>query len=136
MNQLTVKKCAEKVHEAWIKDSLEKGFHAPNDCDQAVIIDKVYATRDKYAKLCSMCQPNMYPFDEMPDTFKEWRYEVVGEVLKAVYDIGLREWFQNEICICHDGQKMVEDIETYERWIGREWAYKKALNEFDRIFGE
>jgi len=67
---------ASKVHDAWWETKKANGFHAPIDCPS----NKV--------KLCDLCHPDMYPYEMLPESVKDYDRVTVDTVLKAIENIG------------------------------------------------
>lgn len=73
---------AEVVHNAWLKQKKEQGYHSPLDCPYKL------GTRFKYLKYCDMCHVDMYPYADIEERAKELDRASVKAVLDALHEVG------------------------------------------------
>lgn len=92
-----IEELSEEVHNAWMKEKLEQGFHSPLNCDetkrQLKIIPRLNLSSDvwvetiKFQKQCPKCHTDLYPYSELPENVKEYDRVTVRAVLKAIETI-------------------------------------------------
>jgi hypothetical protein len=82
---------SEEVHKSWMKEKLDQGFHAPDDCPTNGIehphsnLIKI----GKFEKHCDKCHPDLYPYSELRDNIKEYDRVTVKTVISAITKIEL-----------------------------------------------
>ena len=79
-----IEKLSEEVHNAWMKEKIEQGFHAPNDCPALQDGD----TYQKFKRYCEKCHTDLYPYPELPENIKEYDRVTVRAVLDALTKLG------------------------------------------------
>lgn len=81
-----IESIAEEVHNAWMKEKLEQGFHAPNDCPSNKMAQPCSNLMKigKFDKHCLKCHTDLYPYSELPDNIKEYDRVTVRAVLSAI----------------------------------------------------
>lgn len=79
-----IEQLAEEVHNAWMKEKLEHGFHAPKDCKNYDPNDVQHYYWDEFEKHCEECHTDLYPFPELPENIKEYDRVTVRAVLNAI----------------------------------------------------
>ena len=79
---------SEKVHDAWMLEKTNQGFHSPDSCSQKVAeSEHDNHTSIKFCKHCKKCHPDMYPYNELSERIKEYDRVTVDTVLKAIKEI-------------------------------------------------
>lgn len=89
---------SEKVHEAWQKEKVSQGFHAPNECksrNHEHYLSSNWRERErfdnyhnpKFYKWCDKCHTDLYPYNELPENIKEYDRVTVRTVLNAIKEI-------------------------------------------------
>lgn len=73
----------ERVHQAWMKEKHDQGFHAPDDCPNFNYDDK-RSPVSKFSRHCGFCHTDLYPYEELPEHIKEYDRVTVRTVLKAM----------------------------------------------------
>ncbi|MDD4588824.1 MAG: RyR domain-containing protein [Parabacteroides sp.] len=79
-----IEKLAEEVHNAWMKEKFEQGFHSPNDCTRKITNAECVRTVPKFTKHCNKCHTDLYPYTELPENIKEYDRVTVRAVLNAI----------------------------------------------------
>lgn len=74
----------DKVHQAWMKEKLDQGFHAPDVCPLFDPSDDKRANTSKFTKHCGKCHTDLYPYDELPENIKEYDRVMVKAVIQAM----------------------------------------------------
>ena len=77
-----IEELSEEVHNAWMKEKLEQGFHAPNNCTWFPLIET--DETNKFVKRCEKCHTDLYPYSELPENIKEYDRVTVRAVLGAI----------------------------------------------------
>jgi len=81
---------SEEVHNAWMKEKIEQGFHAPNMCPKLVGYGVEFdETVVKFKSHCMKCHTDLYPYPELPENIKEYDRVTVRAVLSAMEKLGL-----------------------------------------------
>lgn len=70
---------SEQVHNAWMEEKHNQGFHAPKDCQYH---DDLW--EGKFDKSCDKCHIDLYPYYELPENIKEYDRVTVRAVLAAI----------------------------------------------------
>ena len=70
---------ASEVHNAWWREKLKQGFHAPLECP--------VANGPKFEPHCKWCHTDMYPYDELAEHIKDYDRATVQAVLDAIEKI-------------------------------------------------
>lgn len=70
------------VHEAWMKEKIKQGFHAPLSCP---FISK--SCQGKFDKICAKCHTDLYSYNELPENIKDYDRATVKAVLKAIEEL-------------------------------------------------
>lgn len=89
---------SEKVHESWVVEKRNQGFHSPNECESEN--HKSYLNADwrdkerflehfdsKFYKWCDKCHPDLYPYNELAENIKEYDRVTVRTVLNAIKEL-------------------------------------------------
>lgn len=79
-----VEEISDKVHQAWMKEKLSQGFHAPCDCPVDDGSDDSRTPGDKFTRRCGKCHSDLYPYSELPEHIKEYDRVTVKAVLSAI----------------------------------------------------
>lgn len=80
-----IEELSEEVHNAWMKEKLAQGFHAPVNCHQKGLLQLHDESMfHKFEKLCPKCHTDLYPYSELPDNVKEYDRVTVRAVLGAI----------------------------------------------------
>lgn len=83
-----IEELSEEVHNAWMKEKLAQGFHAPVDCSQKGLLNLPDESMfHKFEKLCPKCHTDLYPYSELPENIKEYDRVTVRAVLGAIQKI-------------------------------------------------
>ena len=142
MNQETLEKCAEAVHNAWWEEKKRQGFHSPNECPK-----REFEIGNKFEKHCDKCHPDMYPYAELSEHIKHYDRVTARIVLNFVFNgSGYREFlaaqmkqYDHEACELRqhfDGDTNSLDYCKIVKNEAISLGVYKARNEFDRIFGD
>lgn len=89
---------ASKVHDAWWKAKEENGFHAPRDCESENRRGYTQTARqnqerfddhfnEKFYKWCDKCHPDMYPYNDLSETVKDYDRTTVKAVYQAIKEL-------------------------------------------------
>jgi len=81
-----IEQLSEAVHNSWMKEKLDQGFHAPNDCPTNGMAQQ-YSNLQKFGKFdkhCDKCHIDLYPYVELPENIKEYSRVTVKTVLDAI----------------------------------------------------
>jgi hypothetical protein len=78
-----IEKLSEQVHDAWMKEKLDQGFHCPMD----FTIHPNTSRNTMFVKRCDKCHTDMYPYNELPENIKEYDRVTVITVLNALENI-------------------------------------------------
>lgn len=89
---------SEEVHNAWMKEKIDQGFHSPDECisknhQSFMGADYKHQQRledlqnPKFFKWCDHCHADMYPYSELPENIKEYDRVTVRTVLSAIEKI-------------------------------------------------
>ncbi len=71
---------SEQVHNAWMKEKLQQGFHAPKKCHTYF----EGCLFNKFEKRCDKCHTDMYPYSELPENIKDYDRVTVRTVIEAI----------------------------------------------------
>ena len=95
-----IEQLSEEVHNAWMKEKLDQGFHAPIDCDHYRVVEKQMDVSNNsknmitvpgcFEKYCDKCHTDLYPYPALPENIKEYDRVTVRAVLDALTKLG---WF-------------------------------------------
>jgi hypothetical protein len=77
-----IEELSEEVHNAWMKEKLSQGFHAPFNCPRFPLIP--HDEDEKFVKKCEKCHTDLYPYSELPENIKEYDRVTVRAVLHAI----------------------------------------------------
>ena len=92
-----IEKLSEEVHNAWMKEKIEQGFHAPISHHVPIIIEHTLTSveeiqtlliNNKFTKACEKCHLDLYPYPELPENIKEYDRVTVRAVLGALTKLG------------------------------------------------
>lgn len=86
---------SEEVHNAWMKEKQEQGFHSPDECqskNHKGFLNTDWKNQElftdlhdpKFYKWCDKCHTDLYPYDELPENIKDYDRVTVGVVLAAI----------------------------------------------------
>lgn len=86
---------SQEVHNAWMKEKIDQGFHSPDECKSEN--HKSFMTADwtnqqrledncnpKFYKWCDKCHTDLYHYNELPDNIKEYDRVTVKAVIEAM----------------------------------------------------
>jgi hypothetical protein len=93
-----IEQIAEEVHNAWMQEKIEQGFHSPNEClsksHERVLNNERYLKGEyegvgngKFCRWCDKCHADLYPYSELPENIKEYDRVTVRAVLNAIESI-------------------------------------------------
>ena len=93
-----IEKLSEEVHNAWVKEKVEQGFHAPIECKNYMSAVRELNVLNHsstlivpgcFNKCCDKCHTDLYPYPELPENIKEYDRVTVRAVLNAMEKLGL-----------------------------------------------
>jgi ligand-binding sensor protein len=79
-----IEQLSEEVHNAWMKEKLEQGFHAPTYCPSVKLAGTEVSDEFKFMRFCEKCHTDLYPYSELPENTKEYDRVTVRAVLNAI----------------------------------------------------
>lgn len=82
-----IEQLAEEVHNAWMKEKFEQGFHAPKDCPSVKLAGTEVSDEFKFLRFCDKCHTDLYPYSELPENIKEYDRVTVRAVLNAIKEL-------------------------------------------------
>ena len=92
---------SEEVHNAWMQEKLNQGFHSPNDCQSSNHISFINSCEEghnrfydvgftaKFYKWCDKCHTDLYSYEELPENIKEYDRVTVRAVISAIDKLDL-----------------------------------------------
>jgi len=86
---------SEEVHNAWMREKIDQGYHSPNECsskNHKVFLNADWKNQErlaginnvKFYKWCDKCHTDLYPYMELPENIKEYDRVTVKAVLAAI----------------------------------------------------
>lgn len=95
MNNDNIELISEEVHNAWMKEKRDQGFHNPDECqskNHKGFLNTNWQNQErltdmhnpKFYKWCDKCHTDLYPYDELPENIKEYDRVTVRAVLSAM----------------------------------------------------
>ena len=102
MDNKIIELISEEVHNAWMKEKRDQGFHSPDECQSKNHKSFLNASCEnqermtdvidpKFYKWCDKCHTDLYPYKELPDNIKEYDRVTVRAVLDAMSKIDFDE---------------------------------------------
>lgn len=92
---------SKEVHNAWMQEKLNQGFHSPNDCESSNHKSFQNASdhakerledyhNPKFYKWCDKCHTDLYPYEELPENIKEYDRVTVKAVITAIEKLDIK----------------------------------------------
>jgi hypothetical protein len=74
----------DKVHQAWMREKTDQGFHAPDECPCYDPSDDKRTSSGKFERHCGKCHADLYPYQELPEHIKNYDRVTVKAVIQAM----------------------------------------------------
>lgn len=89
-----IEQISEEVHNAWMREKIEQGFHSPDECkvmgrtsSDGYSKSDLRGLENKRICKCSKCHADLYPYSELPENIKEYDRVTVRAVINAIEKI-------------------------------------------------